>query len=358
MTTRTRKFLRIFFWSVLFIVVLPIGLFLFLMVAEFRPAPVIRLAVKGPGTSQEQGPLPSTITFLTWNIGYAGLGKEMDFFYEGGTDVRPAEEACYRYLEGIRKFLSEHGDADFVFIQEADVHSRRSWYTSQVDSVSRTLGDHFCAYATNYRCAFVPVPVRDPMGRVEGGIATFSRLRPDEAVRYGYEAQFPWPQRLVMLKRCFLTERFRLPEGKDLVVINLHNSAYDESGELRNAEIIQLESFIRKEWAKGNYIIVGGDWNSSPRGFDPATITSGDRVRAIAMPPGSGILAGWKCTFDPSRPTNRDVDGPYRKGKTRTTVIDFFVVSPNISVISCETVPTGFECSDHQPVMMKVRPDR
>ena len=32
---------------------------------------------------------------VTWNIGYAGLDREMDFFYDGGTRVRPARAALF-----------------------------------------------------------------------------------------------------------------------------------------------------------------------------------------------------------------------------------------------------------------------
>ena len=32
------------------------------------------------------------ISLLTWNIGYCGLDKEMDFFYDGGTKVITPKE--------------------------------------------------------------------------------------------------------------------------------------------------------------------------------------------------------------------------------------------------------------------------
>jgi endonuclease/exonuclease/phosphatase family metal-dependent hydrolase len=45
---------------------------------------------------------------------------------------------------------------------------------------------------------------------------------------------------------------------------------------------------------------------------------------------------------------------PYQKGKTKTTIIDFYVVSPNVEVKAVHTIATGFKFSDHQPVIMKV----
>ena len=61
-----------------------------------------------------------------------------------------------------------------------------------------------------------------------------------------------------------------------------------------------------------------------------------------------------QSVFDSANPTNRDVDIPYKKGVTKTTVIDFFVVSPNVEVKSVVVIPMGFACSDHEPVMMRI----
>ena len=36
--------------------------------------------------------LPDSVIILCWNIGYGGLGDDMDFFYDGGTQVRTSRE--------------------------------------------------------------------------------------------------------------------------------------------------------------------------------------------------------------------------------------------------------------------------
>ena len=70
-------------------------------------------------------------TFLSWNIGYAGLGKEMDFFYDGGGKVRPSKEQFENYLSGIKKTLKENNKVDFIFLQEVDISSKRSYYVDE-----------------------------------------------------------------------------------------------------------------------------------------------------------------------------------------------------------------------------------
>ena len=70
--------------------------------------------------------LPDTLTVLSWNIGYAGLGDDMDFFYDGGKRVRDSRR---RTLENLRNIVAElrKADADIMLLQEVDCDSHRSY---------------------------------------------------------------------------------------------------------------------------------------------------------------------------------------------------------------------------------------
>ena len=186
-------------------------------------------------------------------------------------------------------------------------------------------------------------------------IYTADSFVPDITERIDFGTKYSWPKRLVFLKRCFLVSRFHLNDGKDLVIINTHNLVFDEEGKLRKKEMEKLNKFILKEFRKGNYIVAGGDWNQNPRGFQAGEILSGDQVKEIVPLIDPGFLPGWQFVYDPTLPTNRDVDHFYQKGVTKTTIIDFFVVSPNIEVKSVKTIATGFENSDHQPVLVQIK---
>lgn len=70
--------------------------------------------------------------------------------------------------------------------------------------------------------------------------------------------------------------------------------------------------------------------------------------------PADFLPDGFTWSFDPNHSTNRNVDIPYTKSKTGTTTIDFFILSPNITLLNTNTLQTGFEFSDHQPVVMEV----
>jgi endonuclease/exonuclease/phosphatase family metal-dependent hydrolase len=204
------------------------------------------------------------------------------------------------------------------------------------------------------------------MGKVNSGILSFSAFETSENTRYAFPTSYSWPVNLFQLDRCFLLSRVPLANGKELVLINTHNEAFDD-GSQRIKQLAMLKNMMFDEYGKGNFVIVGGDWNQNPVGFGDLGIwgiedlgiggfLNSDVRRTIEPAIDSDFLPeGWQWVFDPSVPTNRDVNAPYEKGKTKTTIIDFFVVSPNVEVLEIRTEDLGFEWCDHQPVRTKFR---
>lgn len=328
------------------------GFILFSTITEFRPAPVEPVEVSGSASF----PVDSTTVFslISWNLGYGGLGIGMDFFYDGGTRVRPARDYFDQTIERIGNFLQQHDSIDFFLLQEVDRNSKRSYALDEVDWFSTKLPGFGIWFAPNYDCRFVPVPLFDPLGRVTSGLATCSRFQPDSVARYGFDKHVPWPNRLVYLKRCFLVSRYTLPDNRQLIVLNIHNSAFDTTGTLRKREMEMLSQIMIHEYEAGNYLVAGGDWNANPPGFDPEQILTGDRVKQDPFTGLNTFFPGWKFVFDPVSPTNRDVNTAYEKGATVTTIVDFFLLSPNIQVREIKTCSTGFEQTDHQPVSIQI----
>ena len=336
----------------LFIITI-LGLIVYLQITEYRPATIEPVQVSGKGQ-----PLPwkkNEFNFLTWNLGYAGLGKTMDFFYEGGKKVRASQSETEANLKGISDELKSRDSVDFMLLQEIDVDSKRTYGQDQFAELGKTLPDYSSTLALNYKVSFLPIPLLEPIGKVTAGLCTFSKYPSENNERHAYEASFYWPKNLIWLKRCFITSTYIVGGGKQLIVVNLHNSAYDASGELRKKELAQLQDYLEREYMKGNYIIVGGDWNMNPRGFKEKEINSGDIVFSIKPSMDGAFLQSWKVVYDSSRPTNRNLTGPYQKGIMQTTIIDFFVISPNIKVLYCVTADKGFTYSDHNPVFARFR---
>lgn len=304
--------------------------------------------------------LPDTIPagrleLYTWNIGYCGLGKKMDFFYEEGKMVRPEKEYYEQCRDGVLYQLTTLNKLDFILLQEVDQQSERTYLDNQVERFKATFKDYAAFFALNYKVPFVPVPVKFPMGKVESGILTLSRFQPVEATRYKFPSAYSWPKRLFMLDRCFVLTRYNVSNGKQLVLINTHNSAYADALEMRAKELKTLQKIIESEYAKGNYVIAGGDWNQNPLPYNQDSIKDGNLAKTITPGiPADFLPAGFTWAFDPKYPSNRDVNEPYTKGKTATTIIDFFVLSPNINLLTTNTLQSNFEFSDHQPIGMIV----
>jgi len=322
------------------------------MTTEYHPPSTEKVTIKGRRGAFPKG--QRDFTFFTWNIGYGGLGKGMDFFYEGGERVKPDKGEFLHYFQGIEQVIHQIDTVDFIYLQEIDIMAKRSYFMDEESNILKTLPEYCSAFARNYDCRYVPVPFTNPMGRVVSGLATISKFYPASTVRISFTVDFSWPKRLFLLKRCFLVMRFDLTWGKQLVIINTHNSTFDKGGKLRKSEFLMLHEFITKEFIKGNYIIAGGDWNNNPRGFDPEKIETGDVIKYVEPPIDATFLPGWKFVFDSISPTNRDVNTPYEKGKTKTTIIDFFVISPNVEFKSIKTIVANFANSDHNPVIMKI----
>ncbi len=339
---------------ILFMALCIAGFLGYVTLVKYKPLPVSDLKIVLSSTASQKD-LKDTFNLLTWNIGYAGLGKDMDFFYEGGTMVRPTKAQCRRYLQHILQTINSVDSASFVFLQEVDAYSHRTYKIDEVAKVEEVMPGFHSVFAKNYDVPFVPVPLREPMGRVSAGQMTLSTLVPDNATRYALQGSYSWPKRLFLLDRCFIHTQFTLPSGKTLSLINLHNSAFSDAAEARKMELEKIKALITDLYAKGQYVIVGGDWNQNPPHFNTSLITDGNKVFAFEHVPDTFKPEGWNWAVDQSKATNRNVNEAYLKGRTPTTIIDFFLTSPNIKIVSVKTVANGFENSDHQPVVLKVK---
>lgn len=297
----------------------------------------------------------SVYSLLSWNIGYAGLGDDMDFFYDGGKQVRGSYDRTQINLDSIRHFLTRNSDQTFIGLQEVDIRSKRSYKLNEKDSICNLFA-YQSAFAINYLVGLVPVPPSSPMGLVNSGILSLNRFQSSKSVRYAFPGMFSWPNRLFNLRRCMLVNRFPAENGKEFILINTHLSAFDD-GSLKKQEMKFLKDFVLVEYAKGNFVIAGGDWNQSPPDFP--LIRFGEDFQSkdfiLSNIPADFMPSDWKWAFDPSLPTNRYLKTSFIPGETFCCLIDFFLVSPNVGVVENKTINLNFRNSDHNPITMKFR---
>lgn len=348
-----KKFLKIIGYIILIAVVLFAVFIVYITASDYKPPKVINL-MKGEKTPIVKPLVKDTFNIITWNIGYAGLGAGMDFFYDGGKKVRPPKKDVEKYLHGIDNFIKENDTVNFWFIQEVDEHSNRSYDINEVKSIKNADKGSHIIFAYNYVCPFVPVPWSNPMGHVKGGLMTVTKFPYIQATRYAYPLIAPWPDKLFLLDRCFILTRFPLSNGKDLVLMNTHNSAYIYDSLLRVKELNILKDKMLEEYKKGNYVVAGGDWNANPPNFKPKGNYSGDRYEPTKVQMSNKTFPSeWQWAYDAKAPTNRANNKPFVRGENSTTTIDYFVLSPNIKLLKVKTIDLNFADSDHNPVSMK-----
>jgi len=290
---------------------------------------------------------------MTWNIGYCGLDKTMDFFYDGGKKVFTPKDEVLKNLTAAMKLVKGNDTIDFILLQEVDKKSKRSYQLDEFETITGHARYASNTFASNYQVFFVPVPPSSPMGKVFSGIATLSRFIPSSSLRYSFPGKYGFPKQLFMLDRCFMVNRYPMKNGRELILINTHNEAYD-TGEIRKAQMEYFKNFVLAEYQNGNYIIAGGDWNQSPPDFKPEFVKNMAKTDQMVIP-SDYLPEGWKWIYDSKNPTNRSIHIPYDPSITTTTVIDFFLVSPNVEAISAECLNLDFEHSDHNPVRIKVK---
>lgn len=335
------------------IVIFAIGfivLIVYALISDYKPDEKITLSVN---KSTEVLRDTTILTLLTWNIGYCGLDRDMDFFYDGGRKVFTPKEKCIENLAEVEKFIRNNDSIDYIFIQEIDKSGKRSYNINEYDSLVRKLTSHKGFFAKNYDVFFVPVPPASPMGKVLSGLATFSKTDPSSSVRYSFPRVYGFPKQLFMLDRCFLVNRYPLDNGRELIIVNTHNEAFDK-GNIRRAQMAYLKEFILQEYKNNNYVITGGDWNQTPPEFRPEFI--GNKPDTTNMVITSDFLpSGWNWVYDNTNPSERSVVASYDAQVTPTTVYDFFLISPNVKALSVKCINLDFENSDHNPVIIKVK---
>lgn len=331
------------------------GLYLLVLtVTDLNHEPIESLVIEQRELLQPD--ITTEFTVTTFNIGYAGLDAKQDFFMDGGTKSRSSSlQQTITNLSASANFLSETG-SDFIFLQEVDLKASRSYKVDEYEHLKNALTPYDAVFANNYHAQWVPVPLLNPMGFVDGGMATFSRYSLTSANRHQLEGRVSWPMKLMELDRCFIESEIELSNGKSLFLVNLHLSAYDKGGTLRNKQMKHLMTYMTDKYEQGHYVVLGGDWNhllSSVQESDPEFIAKWPEW--LVKIPDDFEAGGFIWGVDSSAMTVRDLNEAYVPGETFTTIIDGFLVSPNIEIISVNTSDLNFANSDHNPVTLKFK---
>lgn len=355
-------------------ILLIVGYVIYVAAQYYRIADNQRLEIVNERTASVE--LDETYRVVSYNLGFGAYSPEYSFFMDTGV-MNDGKEVVGTYAKGMnfadvqknvtgQLDVSRMLDADFYFFQEVDEKADRSYGINMLAAAREALPEYSTVYAENFHTATLYYPFNDPIGKTDAGILTASRYKVDSAVRRSFPITTAFIDKLFDLDRCFAVQYLPVANSdKSLVLINLHMSAYDEGGTIRAQQLKMLNDVLAEEYAKGNYVIAGGDFNhcliadffdddaTALQYFESEQRTP-DWVKNSILHQAE-LTDGFKLCASLSAPTCRGADIPYTKGVNYSTVIDGFIVSDNIDVLSEGTVDTQFAYSDHNPVRMQFR---
>jgi len=333
----------IFIGVVILIILLPVALIIYLTITEYNPEEIENARIIKNNVAVKT---KKTMTATTLNIGYGSLDESQDFFLEGGKRSHcVSSDKTQSNIKNIIKILKEK-DSDFYFLQEVDEPCKRSCFTNQVKYISKKFNNYNSSYVNNYKVKHVPIPLFNPMGSAVSGLLSLSKHKITESKRYQLRGEETFFKRIFFLKRCMMVNTIICKDRKELILINIHLSAYDKGGYLRKQQIEHLTEFILELSKTNKYVIIGGDWNH----LLDSSLYQEDMPKWVSLLPDSLFSTSYKMVYDNTVNTVRSENQPYVKGENFETVIDGFLVSPSIEVVKVETTNINFKYTDHNPV--------
>ena len=295
-------------------------------------------------------------TVLSYNIGFGAYEDDYGFFMDGGTESWAwSEERLTANVDAIAAFLARQ-KADFYLLQEVDIDSTRSYHVDERQPIYQALPGMSHVFAQNYDSPFLMYPLTQPHGASRSGLLTFSSAAITSAKRVELPVENS-VMKLLDLDRCYSVSRIPMEGGKELVLYNLHLSAYTSDGTIATEQLKLLLADMQAEYEAGNWCVAGGDFNKDLLGDSAQYFGEADQEYSWAQPIPEGTFDGYDISLvaplderDPV-PSCRNADSPYHQGQYVLTV-DGFMVSANVTVESAGVIDTGFRWSDHNPVTM------
>ena len=362
-----KKFIKILLAVLAVLILLAVGFICYLQFSYYR---IGDTDLPISNNQSEKLSLGKEYSITTYNIGFGAYDRDYSFFMDKGY-MEDGTETVGKYGKGVSKEnvlkntmgsieILKSLSSDFLILQEVDTDSSRSYGINQKEMLTSTLGDFGFTYASNFHSGYLPYPITDMHGIANSGILTMSKYNMASSKRIELPIDESFFNKFFDLDRCINIVRYEV-EGSDkmLSVISVHLSAYDEGGVIRKQQMELLKGLMQEEYDKGNYVIVGGDYNHVIGGTDTTFPTKQLRPDWIQTIEEGEFGDNFKIVADLTAPTCRGADIPWEEGVTYATVIDGFIVSDNVEIVSVKCITqingndTNFLYSDHNPVNMK-----
>jgi endonuclease/exonuclease/phosphatase family metal-dependent hydrolase len=347
------------------LLVLVVAAYLIYVIVSYHRIEDNQVIVPETATSGEQTAetvkTGEALRIVTMNMGFGAYTQDFDFFMDGGTQSwAKSKESVSESITGGVEALKEY-NPDFLMLQELDVDSTRSHHVDEYSLAQSLLGGYNSAFTVNYDSAFLFWPLYQPHGKSKSGIALFSDYTIQDSLRRSLPISTGF-SKFLDLDRCYTINRIAVENGKELVLINVHLSAYGADETITDSQLKMLFDDMTAEYEKGNYVIVGGDFNHDMIGtsneyFGNQVTESESWAKPFdfdELP--EGFTIGAKHMIDTAKmnlaATCRDTSRPY-DGTNDRWILDTFIYSDNVDMAEYDTIDLDFTYSDHNPVYME-----
>ena len=293
---------------------------------------------------------------VSWNIGFGAYSADFSFFMDGGTESRAfSKEACEENVNAVIEKLTDW-NADLMLVQEVDFDSTRSYHIDQRQMIESAFPEYSAVFAQNYDSSYLFYPLTTPIGASKSGIVTLSGAQIGDAVRRSLPIE-GGINKFFDLDRCYSVSSIPVDDGKTLKLYNLHLSAYSSDGSIATEQLALMAQEMAADYAAGNYVIAGGDFNKDLWGDSSAySGVSGVDASWCKPFPAELLPEGFTLVNSLDEETlvlsSRNTNSPYKRGESFEATLDGFIVSDNVQVRSCAIVDTAYANTDHNPVRM------
>ena len=376
MKTKAKKVIKITGIILLALVIVLAAYIIYLYASYHRIPDNQELQVEEISQNTEAGnelTIEKNYSALTYNIGFGAYTPDFSFFMDGGkSSWAKSKDSVKETIKGAGELVASK-DPDFALVQEIDLDATRSYHVNEYSILKENIPAYNCVFAQNYDSAFLFYPFTQPHGKSKAGFALFSKYPITGSMRRSFPISTSFTK-FFDLDRCYSISRVPVDNGKELVIFELHMSAYGNSDAIREGQIRMLSEDMQKEYEAGNYVICGGDFNHDLKAVDTQSKASDADNNTQTDSEDSAEPESWAYPFPRSElpehfsfcldqlsedeknnlwNSARNADMEYVPGETYTVTLDGFIISDNVECTKYENVNTGYSYSDHDPVYME-----
>jgi endonuclease/exonuclease/phosphatase family metal-dependent hydrolase len=301
----------------------------------------------GVGAPLEPG---APLRGVCWNLQYAA-GRRRRFFYDGGDAVHADVGDVLETLAGITLALRAL-DADVTLLQEVDRGSARTGGLDELRALD-ALGYPAVAATSYHRARIVPFPPRRWLGRVDMQLATHSRF----GVAWAERVPLPLMaesrvRRLFNLRRAVLETHVPIADGRTLVLLNTHLSAFSYGDGTLEKQIGAVLERTRAADRAGHPWILAGDFNALPPGDHASRLGADAKEYPEQASPLEPLFRELRAPLSPAELVAGGARwATYQPwGGTPDRCLDYVFHSSAVSISNYDVHPAHARWSDHLPL--------